>query len=339
MSEPAKQSFPGAYRRAIRLLLRRAAVLAVTVVVCFRSVPSSAGKPQILRGHRSLISCVTFAPDSKRLASCAADNNVMIWDVATSKAIRTLTGHKDIVWSVAYSPDGKRIASTGWDDSLRIWDAETGELIREIVDKSGKLMGVVFAPDGKTIATVKRGGDVEIRDAATGDVVKAFDAQAATFPAVAFDATGKRLFATSSVTEIISWNLEPGEDQVPNYFTRVRNHACMAVSPLGDAFATPAPGWMIQVRDLKTLAVRRTLLGNSNTVRSLAFSRDGKLLASGSEDKSVRIWNIASEKQERVFTDHTGAVWSVACSPDGRWLASASEDMTIRIVLIDDIGE
>src|SRR5437588_105512 len=71
--------------------------------------------------------------------------------------------------------------------------------------------------------------------------------------------------------------------------------------------------------------------GHRSTVWSVAFSPDGRSLASGSGDFSVRIWDLATGRQQRVFDEHTGPVWSVVYSPDGRLLASGSYDGTIRL--------
>ena len=78
-------------------------------------------------------------------------------------------------------------------------------------------------------------------------------------------------------------------------------------------------------------AAERPLKGHSNWVRGLAFSADGRLLASSSVDQSARLWNIETGQQARVFTGHTGEVSGVSLSPDGRLLATASWDLTVRL--------
>jgi WD40 repeat protein len=79
------------------------------------------------------------------------------------------------------------------------------------------------------------------------------------------------------------------------------------------------------------LKLRATLKGHTNFVCSVAFSPDGKTLASGSADKTIKIWNVATGKNIATLIGHTDEVTSVAFSPDGKTLASGSMDMTIKL--------
>ncbi|MEM5838706.1 hypothetical protein AAHH59_10320, partial [Pediococcus acidilactici] len=77
--------------------------------------------------------------------------------------------------------------------------------------------------------------------------------------------------------------------------------------------------------------VIRTLTGHSGWVLSVTFSPDGQILASGSHDKSIKLWQLETEEALCTLTGHEESVESVAFSPDGRMLASCSQDTTIKI--------
>ncbi|MGI2909791.1 WD40 repeat domain-containing protein, partial [Hassallia sp. VBCCA 56010] len=70
---------------------------------------------------------------------------------------------------------------------------------------------------------------------------------------------------------------------------------------------------------------------HSNSVRSVAFSPDGKTLASGSDDNTIKLWDVATGKLSQTLTGHSNSVRSVAFSPDGKTLASGSDDNTIKL--------
>ncbi|MBC1242195.1 ribosome assembly protein 4, partial [Nostoc sp. 2RC] len=81
------------------------------------------------------------------------DNTIKLWDVSTSKAIKTLTGHSSRVYSVVFSPDGKTLASASDDNTIKLWDVSTSKAIKTLTGHSSRVYSVVFSPDGKTLAS------------------------------------------------------------------------------------------------------------------------------------------------------------------------------------------
>jgi WD40 repeat protein len=91
----------------------------------------------------------------------------------------------------------------------------------------------------------------------------------------------------------------------------------------------------VKLWDPATGTAVSTLSGHAGVVSSVAFSPDGRLLASaGSTDKTVKLWDPATGTAVSTLSGHAGVVSSVAFSPDGRLLASASGDMTVRLWLL-----
>lgn len=77
--------------------------------------------------------------------------------------------------------------------------------------------------------------------------------------------------------------------------------------------------------------IRSTLKGHTNCVASVAYSPDGKTLATGSWDETIKLWNVATGQERATLKKHTHRVVSVAYSPDGKTLASGSHDKTLRL--------
>ena len=113
----------------------------------------------------------------------------------------------------------------------------------------------------------------------------------------------------------------------------------VAISPDGQYLAVgTAGGSSVQLIDVSRWAVVRTFEGHTSGVYTVAFSADGKLLASGSGDKTIKLWDVATGTEVRTLPGHTDRVTSVAFSPDGKLLASSSFDGTIKLWDISDLG-
>jgi WD40 repeat protein len=108
---------------------------------------------QVLQGHDSYISTVTYSPDGTLVASGSGDGTVRLWKVNTGEQLHRLLGHADALGTVAFSPDGRLLASGGKEPIPRLWDVASGKAIHQFaLPAPGWFDCVAFSPDGKSLA-------------------------------------------------------------------------------------------------------------------------------------------------------------------------------------------
>ncbi|HEV3262329.1 MAG TPA: hypothetical protein VG013_36090 [Gemmataceae bacterium] len=239
-------------------------------------------------------SALAFSPDGKFLASGGpgGDSSLRLWEVATGKQVREFGAHQEIL-TVAFSHDGKIVASGGDDDSvtlgiIRLWDTATGKQLRQVKGEWGEFHSIAFSSDGKILAS----GGWDLRNP-TVRCVRLWDA-----------ATGQELRKLKGAARGANLRIE-----------------ALALSPNDRTLATVGAG--VRLWDVATGEELRRLQGHKGRVFCVAYAPDGKTLATGSEDTTVRLWEAATGKALGSFRAGDW-VSSVAFSPDGKVLASGS---------------
>jgi WD40 repeat protein len=278
-----------------------------------------------LRGHNGEVRGVAFSPDGKTLATGAWDRSVKLWDVATGGEKRTLEGSRDRIFAVTFSPDGKWLAATGYDPEATVWDAATGQVVRTFRHGGSAVRTAVFTPDGQGLLTGGYEGTVRLWNARTGELRCQFR-DLAGVDALAYAPATRTLAVCGFGKSIPLFELslkEPTEKerkriqallaQLDDDAYEVRDAAGKELLEIG--FVAEAelrramkesPSAEVRIRTRRLHAEmlsrpRATLTGHTDQIEGLAFSPDGKLMASASKDGTARVWDVAARKELARF--------------------------------------
>jgi WD40 repeat protein len=298
------------------------------------------------RGHTAGVLGVAFTPDGRQVISGGADGTVRLWGAATGKELRTLKAHRGWVRGLAVSADGLLLAtSCPMEGEVKIWDAKADPACLSIAANGGPLLSVAFSPDGQRLAAVGVAGCLRVIHPATGQDVLAmqdaikFQGTAGNFPlvGVSFSRDGKKLatgYDTGAVrirdaaSGVVELEFQAQEGTIWDLAFSPDGKKIATVGGLGFGQATKAQVW-----DAATGRRRYAVTGHDPRMQigAVAWSPDGKWLATAGHDLTARLWDGETGKPFRVLRGHTGAVRSVSFSPDGTRLASASYDQTVKL--------
>lgn len=283
-----------------------------------------------------LINSVAFSSDGRWIASGNSYSNgsfnftgaVQVWDTETGWRLECLRGHDEGVTSVAFSLDGRWIASGSTDQTIRVWEVGGAQETIQM-QRSGGIKTLTFSADGRQIVSGSEDRSVRVWDTETGREQACFMGHDSGVTAVAFSPDGQRIASGSRDKTIRVWDCETG-----------REIACLqGLEQLIDRLEFSPDGRRIVSHFSSISRTARIwdadsgqeLLCLKDQGANIAFSDDGRWIASGSAEQSVRIWDAETGREQASFRGHTLEINCVAFSPGGRRIASGSIDRTVRV--------
>ncbi|MBX9693047.1 MAG: hypothetical protein K2Z81_11730 [Cyanobacteria bacterium] len=263
------------------------------------------------------INFVCFSPDGKNLVSCnAGDGAIAFWDIGTGKKARDLTGADPssiyFMRMAAFSPDSKTMAlahSTGID----LQESATGKPLAKLEDPLPADY-VAFSPDGKILAGCAE-NKICLWDTDSGKKTMTFSDTPEKISSVAFSPDGKLLVSSSNDNVINLWDVATGKKVLSITGGATAGGAAggilsFAFTPDGTKIAV-IEGNAVVLRETSSGKKLQTLDGHSNTVTAVAFTPDGKTLASSSLDSSLKLWSLDTGKEIATLYSCDATDWVV----------------------------
>ena len=271
---------------------------------------------KIYDGHSSLIRDAELNPDGTILATCSEDKTIGFWDVTTGKKLKTIRTKEGYFTNLAFSPDGKILAGASENKEIYLWNADSGrrkKTLTGLIDDTHRLyfsLDLFFSPDGKHLSCVSNKGVFYVWDVSTGKQNEIFSEQLKNVSNAAFSPDGSTLAITFKHDYK---NTHSGE---------------------------PKKSHHIELWNVPDATKQHTFIGHTNDVTNAIFSPDGKTLATGSEDKTIRLWDVNTGQQKHILRDQSWILrdqsWilrgerhsadkhfqTLSFSPDGKILAN-----------------
>jgi WD40 repeat protein len=305
-------------------------------------------KPQYKRllGYENWVEAV--ATHGTKLVTAGVDEEIKIWNCSqdTTSIYMTMSGHDDVVTSVMFSNDGKHVVSGSVDKTVRIWEVKRGKLESSMYGHTSAITAVAYSKDDVYVVSGSIDNTMRLWNVFDGvyQCVKVFRGHTNAVDSVEYSPDGKSIISGSEDATLRVW--DPTSGECTNV---IRGYTgwfyCVAHAPQRfnkpDYVCTGSHiGNVIDIWNVNTSQLHKTMRGHTGPVLSVAYSPDGQYIASGSVDHTVRVWHVETGTCVAVLEGHANIAGCVAFGSDGTntIIVSGSRDHEVRLWYVNEIA-
>jgi WD40 repeat protein len=267
----------------------------------------------VFRAHHDRIWTISLTPDGGHLISGSEDRTIKIWDLQRGKCVKTINGYGNWIKSISFVPDRDWLASCHHDGTIRIWSLQNLACIHTLSGHTDAAMAIAISPDGKHLASSSLDRSIRIWDLHDLTCLHSIETEVEGSCPLVFSPDGSKLISGNYHADLQIWDIVTGRlDRTllvhPNRIQSV------AVCKVHHSIATACENQM-RIWDLHTGICLHNIIAHYLPVLCLAFSPDGRYLASGSVDKTVKIWDTSNWECLQTLIGHQSSILTVAFSP------------------------
>lgn len=321
-------------------------------------------------GHTDGVTAVSLSADDRLMVSGSRDTTIRLWDTASGACLATLTGHKDGVTAVALSKNTRLVLSSSLDRTIRLWDRHSGECVNVYKGHKDGVTTVMFSPDEEYILSGGINGIMRLWDVESRRCLRTFSGHRQAINALVLMPDGHALSGSKDST-LRLWELElqaqpfeatvqvcrqQSHGELQSSTQRFRQQITWAKTALKSGkpivaykyltHARSIPGYerapellefnadlgkLLPRKGLRGRWLLRTFKGHQGGISTVFLTPDSRFAITGSEDGTLRKWDLGNAQCALVFTGHAQGVEDGAMTPDGRFVVSGSQDTTLRL--------
>jgi WD40 repeat protein len=284
-----------------------------------------------LSGHQGSIGALAISPDGWRVVTGSVDRTTCVWDLMTGRRVHVLAGQAQVT-QVAITPDGELALSASTGGVIDVWDLRSGERVHSIEAHEDVVSALACLPDSWRVVSAAWSMDrtLKVWDLRTGTCLQTLPTPSG-IRDIAILGEGEHIVTAATDRRLHLWDLGAGRlvREIAGYQASERIAAVPGSNRI--VFATPDGRPDLFVLDVLGGAVRRLPPGHSREVRAIAVSQDGRVAVTGSEDGTLRAWDLEDGSEVRQLGDRTYWVTAVGLTQDRGHALSASLDNTVKV--------